>query len=330
MKSSIKIKIKILLLLCGFKLILSYNESHKENPLIKEPTAQKTKQEVIHQSPPNVLSNSTHHLRPSPQNQTQKPIKQTTQSPHIAPILPQIDFLQSLSYPVIKSKKLLEITLFANERNSQKQEFLKPCIKSFIINFFAELGDKSFITIMLLYGVVNSYILFGTAVLSQFTVNFVSVVIGSNLKSAKMVVHFLFLIGMVTFSLLAISIVYDIVYSKEGESKQAILLDEYRNKVLSFKDKVTISAKVFFVIFMTEFGDKSQINTIILTIQFSPLPIFVGNSFAHLLAIGLSIVIGYCVAKSVNYKYIHMFSALLFSFFAIEMGYCWFTGKAID
>mmetsp|Transcript_32075 Transcript_32075/g.23699 ORF Transcript_32075/g.23699 Transcript_32075/m.23699 type:complete len:87 (-) Transcript_32075:44-304(-) len=68
-----------------------------------------------------------------------------------------------------------------------------------------------------------------------------------------------------------------------------------------------------------ELGDKSQITAIVLAATYSPISVIVGGAIAFTLNILLAIVVGQVIQKSLNEKWLNLFSGILFLGFGTYM-----------
>lgn len=85
--------------------------------------------------------------------------------------------------------------------------------------------------------------------------------------------------------------------------------------------------KLYGIVFLAEFGDRSSLTTIILTAKFSGSSIFFGNVFAHGLGIISAMVVGFFLKNNIKINIIKLVSSLIFFLFAFEMAYNYFNIK---
>jgi len=241
--------------------------------------------------------------------------------------------------------------------NFTKEANWTQFLRSFVLNFFSELGDKSFLCIVVFYNQVSPLFLFVIAVFAELFMNFISVVIGYEM-TGKISVKFFKLIGMFVFILFGLITFYEIFYAKEEDEEE----EDNKNNTIKFESNETsedilespdtnkltndqscseiqssekqanknilenistyfkLGFKVFAIIFIAEFGDKSQITTIILTTEYSPIWIFLGTALAHIFGIVISMFIGYLISNKMNLKMANIIGAVAFVVMGIEMG----------
>jgi putative Ca2+/H+ antiporter (TMEM165/GDT1 family) len=247
----------------------------------------------------------------------------------------KINFLKNIT--TISSKNSLEITQL------KKENFSKASFKEFFLslglNFLSEIGDKSFICIILVYNQIPPFILFIVAAISEILMNSFSVFIGYKLRylnTLKICCHFIGMIAAFVFSF--IFIYEEFIQNKEihqlggedindGEMKNETIvcggkkIRDQEEKTLQIGN-VSLFVKVFkisWIIFLCEFGDRSQITTIILSSEYDPIPIFIGTALAHVLGIIISMTIGFLFAKNINKALISIIGAVCFFFFGAQL-----------
>ncbi len=218
-----------------------------------------------------------------------------------------------------------------------KEPHWKQFLRSFVLNFFSEIGDKSFLCIVVFYNQVSPLFLFIMAVLAELLMNLISVVIGYEM-TGSFSIRFFKLIGMWVFIFFGMMTFYEIFFAKEEEDKvkeesgeaQSVTISSIASNEASADEGMNVEEtlamylqsgiKVFGMIFIAEFGDKSQITTIILTTECSPLWIFLGTAIAHIAGIIISIFIGYILSNKINLKMANVIGAVAFILMGLEMG----------
>ena len=215
-------------------------------------------------------------------------------------------------------------------------------LRSFVLNFFSEIGDKSFFCIVVFYNQVSPIFLFTIAVFAELLMNLISVIIGYEM-TGNFSTRFFKLAGMWAFIFFGLMSFYEILFNKDEEeeeiTREEVAEEKPNNSFTSISARVTaegeecsptiedtltiylrLGIKVFSMIFLAEFGDKSQITTIILTTECSPLWIFLGTALAHIAGITISMFIGYILSNKINFKMVNIIGAIAFVIMGIEMG----------
>ncbi|KAG9510873.1 Transmembrane protein [Fragariocoptes setiger] len=78
-----------------------------------------------------------------------------------------------------------------------------------------------------------------------------------------------------------------------------------------------VMLEVFTIIFVAEWGDRSQISTVILAAREDVVGVFVGSLLGHLICTGLAVIGGRFVADFISVKAMTACGGLLFIFFAV-------------
>ena len=201
--------------------------------------------------------------------------------------------------------------------------------KSFVLNFFSEIGDKSFLCIIFIYNQVSPCVLFVVASFAELLMNFFSVVIGYEISDSLSVKFFQFL-GMICFTGFGIMLLYEVFSQEEEDEKsnftQNNTVNEGESQSWIYTKQIV---KIAGMIFIAELGDKSQITTIILSTEYNPIWIFLGTAVAHILGIGISIFVGYLISNKLNKNTLTIIGAIAFLLFGIEMGVKYFASNNV-
>lgn len=98
----------------------------------------------------------------------------------------------------------------------KKLSFLEGVLKSFSLNYFAELGDKSFILIITLFNTYDSAAgLLVACLLGQLTMTSISCILGNSFQAylTVKITKIFYLIGFVMFTIYGISFLFDYIQS---------------------------------------------------------------------------------------------------------------------
>jgi putative Ca2+/H+ antiporter (TMEM165/GDT1 family) len=226
--------------------------------------------------------------------------------------------------------------------NKLKQDLstFQQFMMSFSLNMLAEVGDKSFVTLALLYNQVSNLHLFLIASFSELIMTIFSVLIGNHLKAYPGTASYCQLIGSIVAFIFAAQMIWESFcpHKNESEKQEVEAVEmEYINQTpeearekriaISYSHNTSNNKNQFFkilniawMITLSELGDISQITTIILTTKYNVIPIFLGNCLAHLIGIVLSMTVGYILSKSVNKKFMTITGAICFIFYGTQMG----------
>jgi len=221
-----------------------------------------------------------------------------------------------------------------------KSGFLNEFFTSFSLNFFSEIGDKSFIAVFLFTNQASWVTLFIVASVTEVLFNSISVVIGYNLRAYQLVYFMLIYITIFTTLLFGFLLMKEAIYEEqEGEEEKQQEQVENLNtdfekslhqKKGKLEDKKSFSLlifKIFWVVLLSELGDKSQIVTIILSTHHNPLPIFLGTAIAHVFGVLLSILLGSLVTSRISKKIMNYIAATCFISYGLFVSVSYFFDK---
>jgi putative Ca2+/H+ antiporter (TMEM165/GDT1 family) len=227
--------------------------------------------------------------------------------------------------------------------------FIDGLIKGFSIVFIAEVGDRTFILIMI-YSIANGYLktfLISNLVLLSW--NLLSILIGLNMQyyiNRNYVEWF----GIVLFAIFGFMMIKD-GFEMENNSVEEEFLKEKEelekanksntdtndeeNQISYLKNDNNLddnllnkndkdNSKLFnsvwafgFTLLMAEFGDKSQIAAIIIGATLNLYGVILGTSLAHSICTVIAIVFGRIFSHYVTTKQITMIGGLIFLLFSI-------------
>ena len=235
-------------------------------------------------------------------------------------IKPNKEILSNSTNKNIEKTFYEKITIKNNNKNKIRGEFLNEFATSFGLNFFSEIGDKSFIAIFLLTNQVSWVTLFLVASITEIIVNFLSVVIGYSLSAYESIYSLLIFITIFTTILFGFQLLKEAIYMEDEENEEDKVVSNIN--VINSDEKIKINndlknfilniLKIFWVVLFSELGDKSQIVTIILSTHHNPLAIFLGTAIAHVLGVLLSILLGNIVSSKVSNRIMNYIAASCF------------------
>lgn len=90
----------------------------------------------------------------------------------------------------------------------------------------------------------------------------------------------------------------------------------YWKKIVETLYVAPIVIKVFTMIFVAEWGDRSQISTVILAAREDVVGVFVGSLSGHVLCTGLAVIGGRVVAEIISIRTLTFIGGIIFLFFA--------------
>lgn len=243
--------------------------------------------------------------------------------------------------------------------------FFQEFLTSFSLNFFSEIGDKSFIAVFLLINQITWFTLFIVASITEISVNLFSVLIGYSLRAYEKIYFILIYITIFTTLLYGILLLKESIldsdssyYKDEEEEEKMKILSRANytspacslakeskeeqknlnsNKKLDgeFKEKKSENKVIFTIlkiswfVILSELGDKSQIVTIILSTHHNPYAVFLGTAIAHVLGVLLSILLGSFVSSKLNTKIMSFIAGLCFISYGLYVSASYFLNKEI-
>jgi len=188
---------------------------------------------------------------------------------------------------------------------------LLPLISSFGIIAFAELGDKTQVTIVCLSANKRARTVFLGAILAFALVDGISALVGGTI-AAFIPNQWVGIGAGVAFLVFG-------VYSLLSRTEEV----KVNNSSLSL-------ARSFSLIGLMELGDKTQLSVIALAAEYdAPLMVFVGVMFALALLTVIGIFVGSVISRFVPMKYIKVGSSLVFILFGVIFLFGAITGSKL-
>jgi len=239
----------------------------------------------------------------------------------------------------------------ASPLQSETDLFYAGLTQSFLLVFLAEIGDKTFIMVMLLANKMNKLLLWFFATVAMNIMNAISVTIGTifPLFMPKVVISIVVIVLFFTFGL---KMLYNGICHKEAEggddeieeAKEAIekieAVNEIRDPLLgedqrqnpkksSWKFWERSQYTLFmFLLMCSEWGDVSQVVAIGLAAKYGMLSIIIGGGLAFAACITFAILLGSFVSKFCTERLMSLVSGCLFTGFGIRELYYVLSGQA--
>jgi putative Ca2+/H+ antiporter (TMEM165/GDT1 family) len=224
--------------------------------------------------------------------------------------------------------------------------FLPSLTSSFFLIFLSEISDKSFLLIMLMTSKIPLYYLYITSISATLLMNYISIFLGFllpyiiNETYVKMIAVIIFLVfGIFSF---VQSFSENIELEFEKDNKNYYLLEEYNEEEDNNNEETRFTSRtsevnnnnnlyenneevrklcfaLFFGIFLSDIGDKSQLATISISSTYNLWGVLIGTTIAFLLTIILAVSCGNFIIKKFSTKYLLRFGGLIFLFFAFQI-----------
>ncbi len=174
---------------------------------------------------------------------------------------------------------------------------LLPLVSAFILILIAELGDKTQLSIISLSSSYKWSHVFVGAMLAFLVVDGVSIAVGGPLL-AMLPIRYVQIVSGVVFILFGI-----VPLLRKGKEE---------NVVTEKKGSSVPFIASFSLIALMELGDKTQIITITLAAQSSPLLVLFGMIAAFALLTGVAVVVGAKLVSRLPMKYLRIATSTLF------------------
>ncbi len=172
-----------------------------------------------------------------------------------------------------------------------------PILSTFVLIFIAELGDKTQLSVISLSCNYRWQHVFVGAMLAFLVVDGVSVAIGGTL------------LALVPLSI--VQVVSGVVFIIFGIVPH--LRKEKNNDIYPMKKRRNIPLiSSFLLIALMELGDKTQILTLTLAAQSSPIPVLIGMLSAFLLLTGAAVFLGAKLVSKLPTKLLKIGTSVLF------------------
>jgi len=171
---------------------------------------------------------------------------------------------------------------------------IEDLIIPFITIAFAELGDKTQISILLLSSKTKKHLqLLIGAIIAFAVVDGVAIIAGTWITTI-IPINYLKIISAIVFIIIGILM----LISKDGEEKET----KQRNPFVA----------AFLLIMLTEWGDKTQIAAAIFATQYNGLFVFIGTMAALTILSLIAIFFGKIISKRINKKFVNKIAGIVF------------------
>ncbi len=178
---------------------------------------------------------------------------------------------------------------------------LTPLLTSFTLVFLAELGDKTQLCTIMLSSRSSVISVFSGAMVAFFLVDGLSALLGGELLGfiPKNVIGLTAGLIFILFGLISL-------LRKEGET--------------AFNKTEASFFKTFSLVSLMELGDKTQMASILLAVQFrNPLMVLIGVMLAFSLITGIGVILGSKILKFVGDKYLKIVTSIIFIVFGFNL-----------
>ncbi len=182
-------------------------------------------------------------------------------------------------------------------------------LSTFVLVFLAEFGDKSQLACMLLASRYRAMPVLLGAIAAFALLNMMAVVLGA--AAAKWIPEELLMIFVIGFFL---------VFGLKG------LLQKGDDNLEEEKTSHSIFVTAFVMIFLAEFGDKTQLTVAALASQSDPIDTYSGAMLALTASSVIGVMGGRILSSRLSTTVLHRLSGVLFLAFAFWLSYLLFQG----
>ena len=207
------------------------------------------------------------------------------------------------------------------------ESFIKSVSQSFTIIFLSELADKTFILVLIYASKLSWFPLLFTSLLSMALMNILAISIGYlvPLILVKGIIDWIGFFCFLIFGIVSINeslnmeatTVHDeMIKQKEEDEKNYQKLpdnDEENKGILS------VCLELFWLLCISEIGDKSEITTIAITAMFNFYGVLCGTMFAYFCTIIIATFLGNILSHYISEKQMNIIGGVIFLLFALEI-----------
>jgi putative Ca2+/H+ antiporter (TMEM165/GDT1 family) len=172
-----------------------------------------------------------------------------------------------------------------------------PLVSAFLLILVAELGDKTQLAIISLSSNYKATHVFSGAMLAFLAVDGISLAVGGSLL-AFLPIRLVLIVSSIVF------IVFGLVPLLPKKEKE--------NVKLKPKSGTFPLVSCFSLISLMELGDKTQLITITLAAETSPLLVLLGMTLAFILLTGIAVVMGAKLLSRLPFKWLKIGTSALF------------------
>ncbi|CAG2105932.1 unnamed protein product [Medioppia subpectinata] len=208
-----------------------------------------------------------------------------------------------------------------------ESRFTQALIASFIVIIFSELGDKTFfISAIMAMKNSRSPVFFGSMT-ANVVMNGISVLLG--IVTQVIPKTFINYLSIILFTFFGFRMIYE-SYTTSDTTQEELEEAENELKKLDSKEKSDYSSiiwkylpflslvfiETFCLIFFAEWGDKSQISTIVLAAREDPIGVIVGSIFGYSVCTAIAVLGGSILAQIISIKTVTLIGGISFLAFA--------------
>ncbi|XP_054153359.1 transmembrane protein 165-like isoform X2 [Oppia nitens] len=250
------------------------------------------------------------------------------------------------NYPVLAIIALIAIILLQCFTNSFGDVFIyilmniwhtvmssglsQAFIASFVMILCTELGDKTFFITAIMAMNNTKWTVFMGSMTANITMNAISVLIG--LMTQVIPKHLIKNFSIVLFAFFGCKMIYESYYTDSNQSQEELEEAENELKKLESKQEKSnyksiistllpfvsfVFIETFCLIFFAEWGDKSQVGTIVLAAREDPIGVMLGSICGYSMCTMIAVLGGSILAQIISAKTVTLIGGISFISFAL-------------
>lgn len=210
-----------------------------------------------------------------------------------------------------------EPSLFENIINANiSNSFLRTSVIAMFIVLLSELGDKSFFITVIMAMNYSRLIVFVSALLALESMTMISAFLGRIITKFVPKIY-VFYASTILFGLFGLKMLYEAYNMKADEPDDESEEQQLTGNGLHLPNIAQIFIKCFLLIFVAEWGDRSQISIILLGARSNIIGTILGCSIGNIICTTLAVVGGRFVAEKISVRIVTFIGALFFLGFCI-------------
>ncbi|XP_037087151.1 transmembrane protein 165-like isoform X2 [Pollicipes pollicipes] len=222
------------------------------------------------------------------------------------------------------------------EESGLDVSFTHGFIASLSVIIVSEIGDKTFFIAAILSMQHSRATVFAGAIAALFTMTVLSVLLGFSIQIIPRA--YTYYISSALFAIFGLKMLYDGYYMGQNEAQEEFeevqsdlrkredertkdALDveggvARRGNVLAFISRILLEA--FTLTFLAEWGDRSQIATILLAAREDAWGVTLGGCLGHALCTGLAVLGGRLISQRISARTVTLVGGVVFIIFAVS------------
>ncbi len=198
---------------------------------------------------------------------------------------------------------------------------LTAFISGFLLITVSEIGDKTFFIAMILAMQHSQRLVFASAISALATMTMLSVGVGQAVSLLPQIyIHYA---EVALFIIFGFKLIYDSTQMASetcdvavvGEAKEVV--EKAENQIVDKQNTWAILLEAFVLIFVAEWGDRTQIATIALAAENNPIGVTIGAILGHAICAIIAVTSGRMLAGQITERQLTAAGGCLFLIFGI-------------